>query len=155
MKKFILLFVFLIPFLTFSSEYIGKSRGLIIIEALYVLSSDSIEIWEKKEVYIQIKDEKVIIHDTSNGKIISCEFDDTSDKICRSFTIVYYNTSYKSLSKKLNKRYEHQEGQESWIVCCDDNTYYEYCLERRDNEHIYILEVCKFLVENEMKITDG
>lgn len=124
----------------------------IIVQEKYVLSSDSMESWEKKNTYVDTsplkKQNKILIHDTENFKVTSCTFDGDT---CTSFYCVYYNLSKKYVENLLFKKYNYN-GYDSWVYITG-NDLIELCLKEEPGS-VFIVEACYFL-SNKKKNKDS
>lgn len=104
------------------------------------MSPDSTEMWEKKDVFLETrslkKESKMIVHDISNFRIISCYF---KNDTCISFTVIYYNLSRSYVEQLLVKKYDYN-GKESWLCCLEDKRL-ELCL-REEPGRLFIIEAC-------------
>jgi hypothetical protein len=149
MKKIILFLIstFIFNF-CFPQNYIGKCSTEIIVQETWLLSKDSTESWEKKNLKIDVtrlrKEGKMTIHDPDNFKVITCYFQKDT---CNSFMIVYYNLNRPYVEKMLKKKYNYN-GQDSWI-CCSENKHIELCFMENPGE-IFVVEVCHYLSSNQI-----
>jgi len=146
MKKLIFLLISLFVLSTaFSQNYIGKGFNQIIISELYLISPDSTEIWEKKNVHIDLRDfkseNKLRIHDLDNFRVITCTIEDDT---CVSFIVVYYNLSKDYIQKILDKKYNY-DGNDSWTYCCG-NASLQLCLKEMPGR-IFVIEACNAVAE--------
>ena len=153
MKKIIFTsFLFFVISLSFSQNYIGKTFMQIVIQEKYVLSPDSTESWERKNIYVDTKpykkENKILIHDTENFKVTSCIF---SNDTCISFYFVYYNLSKKYVENLLFKKYNYN-GKDSWVYITGSDLI-ELCLKEEPGS-VFVVEAC-YLISNKKKNKDS